>query len=120
MRGRSTMAQDPRSDPLLKDVPEMEGFKVLEPTVLYAKIGQGGMGAVYRGRHLNLDIDVAVKCLKSSLAREDENFILRFQREAKIAASVNHQNLIHVYDVANRHGLHYLVMEFVQGETARE
>jgi hypothetical protein len=44
------MGEDLRADPLLATVPEVDGWKVLEPCVLYAKVGQGGMGAVYRGR----------------------------------------------------------------------
>ena len=107
-------------DSLLKGAPVVDGYKVLEPCVLYEKLGAGGMGAVYRGRHLNLDIDVAVKCLKASLADEDEQFVSRFQREAKIAAQISDANLIRVFDVAYRHGVHYLVMEFVEGETVRE
>ena len=106
-------------DPILKDIPLVEGWKVLPPVVLYAKIGQGGMGAVYRGRHLDFDIDVAVKCLKASLASEDEQFIARFKREARLAASLSHENLIRVYDSRRAHGLHYLVMEFVDGENLR-
>jgi serine/threonine protein kinase len=109
-----------KDDPLLKEVPEVEGYKVLEPCVLYAKVGEGGMGAVYRGRHLNLDIDVAIKCLKNVLAEQSPAFVTRFQREARIAASVHHQNLVQVYDISHKNGVHYLVMEFVRGETARE
>ncbi len=114
------MNSDLRNDPLLKNVPELKGYKVLRPAVLYAKIGQGGMGAVYRGRHLNLEVDVAVKCLKPGLADNDEQFIVRFQREAKLAASIRHENLIQVYDVASESGVHYLVMDFISGETARQ
>jgi opacity protein-like surface antigen len=54
------------------------------------------MGAVYRGRHLNLEVDVAVKLLKASLVDEDQRFVARFQREAKLAAGIHHENLIHV------------------------
>ncbi|HZN39100.1 MAG TPA: serine/threonine-protein kinase [Planctomycetota bacterium] len=109
-----------QSDANLDGATEVEGYKVLPPCVIYSKIGQGGMGAVYRGRHLNLDIDVAVKCLKPGLVGDDEQFVVRFRREARSAAAINHQNVIRVYDVAEDHGLHYLIMELVQGETARE
>ncbi len=107
-------------DPLLRDAPTVEGFKVLDPAVLYAKIGKGGMGAVYRGRHFKLDLDVAVKCLKPSLVAEDGDFVKRFEREARLAASIAHQNVVRVMDVQEKNGLHYLVMEFVRGETADE
>ncbi len=107
------------SDPLLQSAPSLEGFKVLDPAVLYAKVGQGGMGAVYRGRHFSLECDVAVKVLKGDLA-QDEAFVLRFEREARLAAQINHQNVVRVMDVKQHNGIHYLVMEFVKGETARE
>ena len=55
-RAMSTLENDGNLD----RATEIEGYKVLPPCVIYGKIGQGGMGAVYRGRHLNLDIDVAV------------------------------------------------------------
>jgi formylglycine-generating enzyme required for sulfatase activity len=111
--------QGPR-DPNLERATEVEGYRVLPPCVLYGKIGQGGMGAVYRGRHLNLDIDVAVKLLKPGLTEGEEEFVLRFKREARSAAQINHQNVVRVFDVAEDQGVHYLVMELVQGETARE
>jgi len=107
-------------DPLLRDAPIVEGFKVLDPAVLYAKVGRGGMGAVYRGRHLKLDLDVAVKVLKPALVAEDADFVKRFEREARLAASIVHQNVVRVMDVHEKNGLHYIVMEFVRGETAGE
>ena len=107
-------------DPLLRDAQTIEGFKVLDPAVLYARVGQGGMGAVYRGRHCKLDLDVAVKCLKPSLAAESPEFVARFEREARLCASLAHQNVVRVMDVQQKHGLHYLVMEFVRGESVRE
>ena len=113
------MEKDLLEDPLLREIPEREGYRVLEPCVLYARLGQGGMGTVYRARHLNLGIDVAVKCLKGSLADEGSSFVVRFQREARIAAGIHHQNLVQVYDVSHKGGVHYLVMEYVRGETAR-
>ena len=107
-------------DPLLAGVPEIDGYKVLDPAVLYDKIGEGGMGTVYRGRHVTLDVDVAVKLLAPDLARTSGDFITRFQREAKLAAKIRHHNLIGVFDVRQAHGLHYIVMEFVEGESAFE
>jgi serine/threonine protein kinase len=113
-------SDDLLNDPLLRSAPVVEGFKVLDPAVLYAKVGSGGMGAVYRGRHFTLDLDVAVKCLKPSLVDEDPDFVKRFEREARLAASIAHQNVVRVMDVQQRNGVHYLVMEFVRGETAAE
>ncbi|MFT7619943.1 MAG: serine/threonine protein kinase/formylglycine-generating enzyme required for sulfatase activity [Planctomycetota bacterium] len=107
-------------DKILRGLPEVDGYKVLEPVVIYARIGEGGMGAVYRGRHLGLDIDVAIKCLKTNLAEESHEFVLRFKREAKVAATINSPHLIRVFDVNESNGIHYLIMEFVRGESARE
>ena len=108
-------------DPLLTSVPEAEGYKVLGGVVLYQKLGQGGMGAVYRGKHLRLEVDVALKVMAppSSLApTQADNYVARFLREAKTAAAVRHQNLIRVYDVNSESGVHYLIMDFVDGESA--
>ena len=112
-------AAEPLRDSLLQDVPEFCGYKVLGFCVLEARIGQGGMGAVYKARHLQLDVAVAVKCLKPSLAN-DEQFVLRFRREAQAAARVNDQRLVRVFEVNRSHGLHYLVMEYVDGETLND
>ncbi|MCA9321324.1 MAG: serine/threonine protein kinase [Planctomycetes bacterium] len=114
------MSDDPRLDPRLKNVPEVDGYKVLEPCVLYSCLGRGGMGTVYRGFHLNLELDVAVKVLKESLAVEEPEFVIRFQREARVAAAINSPHLVRVYDVGKRFGVHYLIMEFVDGETLRD
>ena len=108
------------NDELLANVTEIAGSKVLPPCVILAKIGQGGMGAVYRARHLNLDIDVAVKVLKPQLVADDPQFISRFRREGQSAAKIRHQNVLGVYDVAESGGLHYIIMELVVGETARQ
>ncbi len=113
------MAHELLSDPLLKGVPVFDGFKVLKPCVLYELVGRGGMGVVYRGRHLSLDIDVAVKFLLPDLEQKNPRVIARFQREAKIAAHVTHQNLIRVFSIHSRFNVHYIVMEYVWGETAK-
>ena len=111
---------DLATDPILKEVPDVDGYKLLEPCVLYARVGQGGMGAVYRGTHLRFNLDVGIKCLHPHLAAAHGHLVVRFEREAKLAAMLNHPNLVRVFDVDQRHGVHYLVMEFVRGETARE
>ncbi len=108
-------------DPLLLNVPEREGYKVLGGVVLYQKLGQGGMGAVYKGRHVRLNVDVAVKVMalpEGVTPSQADNYIQRFVREARTAASVKHQNLIRVYDVNSEGGVHFLIMDFVDGESA--
>lgn len=86
-------------------------------------IGYGGMAEVYRGRDIRLGRDVAIKVLRSDLAR-DPNFLKRFQREAQSAAGLNHPAIVSVYDtgedIINGTRLPYIVMEFVEGRTLRE
>ena len=111
------------ADPLLAGAGVHEGYKILGGTVLYRKIGQGGMGAIYLGRHLRLDIDVAVKVMAppgSATPEDTDAFIGRFLREARTAAAINHQNLIRVLDVNSEGGVYFLVMDFVDGESAAE
>jgi formylglycine-generating enzyme required for sulfatase activity len=105
------------NDPYLKNVPSYGvGYKELDPCLIYLKIGEGGMGAVYRAYHLNLDVDVAVKCLNAATSEA----VKRFRHEAQLAAKIAHHNLIRVHDVRERHGVHYLVMELIRGENARK
>jgi len=110
-----------RDDPLLATAPLIEGYRVLGGVVVLDRIGQGAMGAVFRGHHLRLDIDVALKVLAVPYAPHDERrqvFVQRFSREARTGASVSHQNLIRVYDVNSEAGIHFIVMDYVEGETA--
>ncbi|MHC4505648.1 MAG: serine/threonine-protein kinase, partial [Planctomycetota bacterium] len=85
------------------------------------KLGQGGMGAVYRGKHLRLGIDVALKVMAqpSAMAPDQaEEFVKRFIREAQTAAQIDHPNLVRVLDVNTEHGVYFLVMQLVDGESA--
>lgn len=109
-----------QNDDLLANVTEVAGSKVLPPCVVLGRIGRGGMGAVYRGRHLNLAIDVAIKVLKPHLVSDDQGYVARFRREAQSAAAISHPNVIRVFDVAEHCGLYYIIMELVVGETARQ
>jgi serine/threonine protein kinase len=103
-------------DELLKDVPLISGYRVLDPGVLLEKLGEGGMGAVYRGKHTRLLKDVAVKVLKGIIGGDPQS-VARFRREAIVTAELDHPALVRVLDVQYRYGLHYIVMEFVDGET---
>ena len=90
-------------------------------------IGRGGMAEVHRGRDVRLGRPVAVKVLRSDLAR-DPGFQARFRREAQSAASLNHPNIVAVYDTGEDRfdddptgpSQPYIVMELVEGETLRE
>lgn len=110
-------------DPLLTSVPLTEGYKVLGGVALYQKLGQGGMGAVYKGRHVRLDIDVALKVMVPPAGISPERadiYVQRFIREARTAAKIDHPNLIRVTDVNAENGVYFLVMQFVDGESAAE
>jgi serine/threonine-protein kinase len=86
-------------------------------------LGYGGMAEVYRARDIRLDRDVAVKMLRSDLAR-DPAFQARFRREAQSAAGLNHPMIVSVYDTGEDQShappLPYIVMEYVPGHTLRE
>lgn len=113
--------RDPRHDPLLDALPESEGYKVLDGRfVLYDVLGKGGMGVVYRGQHLGLGIEVAVKCLDPVLARHDPQFVVRFEKEARAAALIDDPHVVRVHDVAEASGLHYIAMQYVAGENGRQ
>jgi serine/threonine-protein kinase len=79
-------------------------------------IAEGGMARVYRGTDTVLGRTVAIKVLSASLA-QDPSFVARFQREAQSVASLNHPNLVGVYDIGTEGDYHYIVMEYVQGST---
>ena len=83
---------------------------------LLAKLGAGGMGEVYLAKDTILDRQTAIKVLPSDVAA-DENRMRRFLQEAKAAASLNHPNIAHVYEVGEDHGVNFIAMEFVDGET---
>jgi len=78
-------------------------------------LGRGGMGAVYKGRQPALERFVAIKTLPRSLAA-NRDFVARFRREARTAANLRHTHLVQVYAVGEVDGIHYIAMEFVDGE----
>src|SRR5690349_8714069 len=81
---------------------------------LVRKIAEGGMGIVYEAVQLNLSRKVALKILNEELAAQPE-FLQRFEREAKAAASLNHPNVVQVHDFGEAQGWRYLIMEYVEG-----
>ena len=86
------------------------------PYEIVSMLGAGGMGEVYRARDTTLDREIAIKVLPSVFAG-DANRFARFQREAKVLASLNHPHIAHVYGVEVRDGVHALLMELIEGET---
>ncbi|MCW8129351.1 MAG: protein kinase [Planctomycetota bacterium] len=97
-----------------RSVPSLGGIPIL------AKLGQGGMGAVYFGIHPRLHKEVAVKVLPFLLAEQQPDLVQRFFREARIAARVQSPHLVGVMDVNEENGLFFLVMEYVHGETGKK
>ena len=86
---------------------------------ILSTLGSGGMGDVYRARDTKLGREVAVKVLPESLARDPER-VARFEREARLLASLNHPGIATLYGFEVSDHVHYLVMELVEGETLAE
>jgi eukaryotic-like serine/threonine-protein kinase len=82
--------------------------------VIQTPIGQGGMGIVYLARHASLDRQVALKVLSNDRAQDKLHFD-RFQREARAAAALDHENIVRLHDISQGAGVHFLVMEYVDG-----
>ncbi len=88
---------------------------VLDKYVIQDKIGEGGMGEVFVAEHRRMKRPVVVKILPPA-ATESEYYIRRFQREVEAAAQLHHPNIVTAFDADEQNGIHYLVMEFVNGE----
>jgi serine/threonine protein kinase len=91
----------------------------LGPFVMLEKLGEGGMGEVYKARDTRLERFVAVKLLPESRVADPDRRA-RFIQEARAASALNHPNIISVYDIAEDSGRHYMVMEFVNGKALRD
>ena len=100
------MMADTTTDPHLGRV--VAGYRIEE------RIGRGGMGLVYRAEHLKLRRRAAIKIIAPELA-ETEGFHERFNREARIAAALQHPNIVTVYDAGEEDGLLYLAMQYIEG-----
>ena len=89
---------------------QIPGYKVL------GKLGSGAMAAVYKAKQLSLDRTVAIKVLPKRFT-EKSDYVSRFYKEGKIAAKMNHNNIVQAIDVGEAGGLYYFVMEYVKGKT---
>ena len=87
----------------------------LGPYEIIAKLGEGGMGEVYRARDARLNRDVAIKVLPELFANDAER-LARFTREAQTLASLNHPNIAHLHGLEEAEGVRALVMELVEGD----
>jgi serine/threonine protein kinase len=90
--------------------------KQLGSYTILSAIGKGGMGEVYRARDTRLDRDVAIKTLPGEF-ETDADRLARFEREAKVLASLNHPNIGAIYGIEKHDDRHFLVLELVEGET---
>src|SRR6202040_1404554 len=82
-------------------------------------LGAGGMGEVYQAHDTKLKRDVAIKVLPAAFVHDAER-LSRFQREARMLASLNHPNIATIHGLEQSDGVHYLVMELVPGQTLAE
>ncbi len=98
---------------------EIIGTTVNERYRIIEKLGQGGMGTVYRGVHIFMERPVAIKVLHAHLVTNN-NFIQRFLHEARINSKLTHRNAVVLYDFGVFEKMPYLVFEFVNGKTLRE
>jgi serine/threonine-protein kinase len=86
---------------------------------LKKKLGKGGMGEVYLARQVSLDRLVALKTLSRELAKK-EDFVARFQREARSMAKIDHVNVVKVYAVDSVKGIHFAAIEFIDGQSVQD
>ena len=92
--------------------------ETIGPYRIMEQLGQGGMATVYKAYHASLDRYVAIKVLHQAFL-EDPNFLARFQREARLVARLEHQNIVPIYDYAEHGGRPYLVMKYIEGDTLK-
>ena len=96
------------ANPPVRNVTQLDEYELLE------KLGEGGMGSVYRARHTKLGRVVALKVM-SQQRMSHADAVSRFEREMLAVGKLNHPNIVHAYDAGEDHKTHYLVMEFVRG-----
>ena len=97
----------------MAEMRKIANFELLE------RIGQGGMGTVFKARQISMDRIIALKVLPPSMARQ-KKFIERFVREARASARLNHPNIVNGIDVGHDNGLYYFAMEYVEGENLKD
>lgn len=93
--------------------------ETIGPYKIVAKLGQGGMATVYQAYQESLDRFVAIKVLHPTF-KDDDSFLRRFSREAKVVARLEHPHIVPVYDFAQHEGAPYLVMRYVEGNTLKQ
>src|SRR5262245_42735975 len=115
-RSRAAFAQrPPRPEVLRLHTGPMNAPSTIAHYKISSKLGEGGMGAVYRATDTKLNREVGIKILPDALAN-DPDYLARFEREAQLLASLNHPNIAIIHGVENQ----ALVMELVSGPTLEE
>jgi serine/threonine protein kinase/tetratricopeptide (TPR) repeat protein len=97
----------------------IESGTFLGPYEILGLVGSGGMGEVYRARDRRLGRHVAIKVLSTKTAA-DRDRLNRFEREARLASSLNHPNIVTIYDIGQENSIPYIAMELVEGKTVRD
>jgi serine/threonine protein kinase len=101
-------------------LPELVGREIAGRYRMLAKLGEGGMGAVYRAEQISLKRKVAVKLLRPELSSEP-GLVRRFNAEAELAAKLNHPNTVNIYDFGqDADGTLFIAMEYVEGQSLRQ
>ena len=98
------------------DSPALSAGQQIGSYTIGARVGVGGMGEVYRASDASLGREVAIKVLPTLFTRDPER-LARFEREARLLASLNHPNIETIHGVEHQDGIHALVLEVVEGET---
>ena len=98
----------PAADDVLPSLEQLGDYRIVR------EVGRGGMGVVYEAEQVSLGRHVALKVLPAA-ALPDQKHVFRFQREARSAARLHHTNIVPVFGVGEQDGLHYYVMQFIQG-----
>jgi len=104
---------------LMQEVGEVQRKFQIPGYQMLQKLGKGSMGLVYKAKQISVDRVVAIKILLEPLAQNKE-FIKRFEREAKIAAKLSHNNVVNAIDAGEVDGHYYFVMEYVEGPTIKD
>jgi serine/threonine protein kinase/Tfp pilus assembly protein PilF len=107
------------ADVIEPETKKLESGRLFGHYEIIRQIGEGGMGEVYLARDKKLDRKVAVKILNANFSRHESN-LHRFLREAKTASALNHPNILIVHDVGTSDDDHFIVSEYIKGQTLRE
>jgi len=94
---------------MTSEAPSISGYQIIE------RLGEGGMGVVYKAKQIAMDRWVAIKILRDELAQEPE-YIRRFLKEARLAGRLRHANVVSALDCGEAQGRYYMVMEYVEGK----